>query len=1108
MKKIVRLTSLFITFSVILILGVSFYTDYKTQKVMTKSGIKVTVDTDGCNTSVTNLDGKLIEVKDTYDSYWFKNGWRVKVTATAHEGKTFEGWYANGVKVSSSSTYTHTVTGEVKLVAKATANNYTITCNLDGGNVNGQTSWSTTYTINDTVTLPTPKKTGHTLIGWVEDETGAQYEVGHTIKNGSTGNKTFTAKYRKNILSIKYNANGGQVQPTEHNFTQDSNGNILRNGKVYVQTLAYGDTLSNGLHDWNNKNSMNIYKDFYYAKGSEQWYADINGQRKYFAHNINYSPADFIDISNGDATVTVYVNWTETKLFVRLWSDGGAKWQDETTNKILSIPTDRYFKTVELISTGMTPSYVIADPLRLSGRDYYTIKDRQSWYYTNSSGNEIALDVGGTSAVTTKSIATKLGVLGQLKRDRVFVDLHPKWRKNIVTVQYNVNGGKLVSPTNSKYSSDSSGNVLKDGNPNVQVVAHGESLFPEQSNNGFLDWNNQDGHGIAVQYENKIKMAKEGAEWNTKPDGTGTSFNDHIGYTADDVADLKDGDKILKVYVNWVDSYVLDTDVLLNESETKGGTSLYVDYDVKITVDGKVKTLTGLTGAAIGEYKPFSYEISNIRGNDKYKYVGDSIIKGTISTTGATTVKLSVSEIYTNTIYYLLSGVKEEDGGQEKDNSKIIEEKKFKVAYGEWFYINKDLLYEPPEGLTVNTRYFTRKELTPGLVRLYDFGTGFEQGNWSQEIYFTYYATEYKIHYSNTIDSAVINPNPDTYNVLYGVKFKDPSKKNRKFDGYYKTLANGSEQRVYGINIGKTYENVTTFEQLRKMIEGRQVGDVYLETKWLYQKAKMCDAMTWDAYVGTHIRYSYDDFKIYINERPKVSSSASTTYDVSENQDGSVIAEITWESPYSSIYVYGSDNQQVVLPTNMNDYFTLADPDIGSKVVHIGFYEPDYGLVESASRLFGSGYVKSIVLSGYNKGFYGESMFLDFNPSECTITVDKLFRFNGYLYTYNIGLSGSWLDTKSGVVYTNFLPDEVYSTFQLQSSYSLSSKVTEASDVSEKSQDSNILDITDAPVPEVENISQDTVETEESTEPESDIPISDVLAEEQNEQEGGIENEG
>lgn len=62
--------------------------------------------------------------------------------------------------------------------------------------------------------------------------------------------------------------------------------------------------------------------------------------------------------------------------------------------------------------------------------------------------------------------------------------------------------------------------------------------------------------------------------------------------------------------------------------------------------------------------------------------------------------------------------------------------------------------------------------------------------------------------------------------------------------------------------------------------------------------------------------------------------------------------------------------------------------------------------------------------------------------------------------------------------------------------------------ISVKSEDSNILDITDAPVPEVENISQDTVETEKSTEPESDTPISDALAEESKKQEGGIEDEG
>ena len=1206
---------------------------------MTKSGIKVTVDTDGCNTSVTNLDGKLIEVKDTYDSYWFKNGWRVKVTATAHEGKTFDGWYINGKKVSSSSTYTHTVDGEVTLVAKATTNNYTITCNLDGGNVNGQTSWSQAYTINDTVTLPTPKKTGYTLTGWVDDATGTQYEVGYKVPKGSTGNKTFTAKYRKNVLRIKYNANSGQVQPTSGNFTQDSKGNILKNGEIYVQTLAYGDTAT--LEMWNYKNGINIYKDFYRASMTKEWYADIDGQRKYFSQGIVYSPDKFTDISNGDATVTVYVNWTETELLVRLWSDGGTKWQDEKTNKFLSIPTDRYFKTVELISTGMTPDYVLGDPLRLSGKDYHTVKDRQIWYYTDSNGKEIALDVGGTSAVTTKSIATKLGVLEQLKRDRVFVDLHPKWRKNTVTIQYNTNGGKLVSPTNAKYSLDSNGNILRSGSLSVQVASHGELLIPDQTNNGFYDWNNQNGTGFVIQYDYKSKMAKKDAEWNTKPDGTGTSFNDHIGYTADDVADLKDGDKTLKVYVNWVDSYILDVNALVNGTQLVEVPANYVRFSLKITTsDGKVSNYTNISDWCGGEYKPFTYELTDIEGRYEYKYVGDkTTVSGRVENTGRTEVNLPVSKVSQNVIQHNIMGVKQEDATVTSYNKprRTVHEEVFSSGYGETFtFWSDNVLEKIPEGIKFNAGSYVHNDTN------YIFGMNFTQKDKAETFEYRYSPVEYKITYNMGSNAVNHKDNPATYNVLYGVTLKEPTRQGYKFEGWY---ANG--KKVTGINEDKGI-NFNTAEEMFNELSTRQTGNITLTAKWTENKTELTDSFSFYNSVGQYIMYNSYSYSIYVGYQPTNPSDYVRRYDVSAKQDGSIDCKIVRDNyAHYSIYIYTTGNQTLVLPDNMNDYFQLAIPDIGQRVEQISFNGVSWEKVQEATRLFGPGYVHSIELIGDSTGFNAEGLFRDFSSNDVAITLGKGFSFNGYdteirgtfiedgtgnVYvdevpskdgTYRMDNSfavldtgvkinrilSDWLNTKNvrRICFTNessggtideldisasqngdvtatlsydggsmywtvidirlnnsksklmlnsnsahmfdslynpthvdvvfgdivYAPKDCNLMWHTSSDISYSGKDicglvshpnNKRSAISVKSEDSNILDITDAPVPEVENISQDTVEPESNistqdalveepksqdvVEPESDVPIPDALVEEPKKHEGGIENEG
>ena len=92
---------------------------------------------------------------------------------------------------------------------------YTITYKLNGGtNPSGA---KTTYTKNDTYTLPTPTKTGYTFDGWYTESTFTNKVT--SIQKGTTGNKTFYAKWEENtpevtiekITSVKVN---GIVTPT------------------------------------------------------------------------------------------------------------------------------------------------------------------------------------------------------------------------------------------------------------------------------------------------------------------------------------------------------------------------------------------------------------------------------------------------------------------------------------------------------------------------------------------------------------------------------------------------------------------------------------------------------------------------------------------------------------------------------------------------------------------------------------------------------------------------------------------------------------------------------------------------------------------------------
>mgnify|MGYP004648648895 CR=1 FL=1 len=122
-------------------------------------------------------------------------------------GYTFGGWYTNsGLTGNAVTQITKGSTGNKTFWAKWTAVEYSITYNLDGGTNNA--SNPTKYTVETaTITLADPTRTGYTFGGWYSD---AAFKTQVTkIAKGSTGAKTFYAKWNAVEYSITYNLDGG-----------------------------------------------------------------------------------------------------------------------------------------------------------------------------------------------------------------------------------------------------------------------------------------------------------------------------------------------------------------------------------------------------------------------------------------------------------------------------------------------------------------------------------------------------------------------------------------------------------------------------------------------------------------------------------------------------------------------------------------------------------------------------------------------------------------------------------------------------------------------------------------------------------------------------------
>lgn len=133
------------------------------------------------------------------------------------------------------------------------------------------------------------------------------------------------------------------------------------------------------------------------------------------------------------------------------------------------------------------------------------------------------------------------------------------WAKHTLYAQYNANGATMASAHNENISLDSDGWVVNanaswstdaNGNSRGKFGYYGGNIIA----NGLTDYNNPN-------YLNLTRPGyhiEQGKEWNTKPDGTGTSYNQTTRYQVSDLADLTDSDQTIKLYANWqLNSYNL-----------------------------------------------------------------------------------------------------------------------------------------------------------------------------------------------------------------------------------------------------------------------------------------------------------------------------------------------------------------------------------------------------------------------------------------------------------------------------------------------------------------------------------------------------------------------
>ncbi len=169
--------------------------------------------------TLTLVAGKGIASVDETKAY--KAGESITLNCTLKDGYEFDKWVdSNANEVESPFIM---LSEDVTLTATAKTITYSLNYFIDGGQLDNDNP--KTYTVEtEDITLNNPTKEGYEFLGWTSSEVTAPLTP-MTIKQGTTGDQTFTANWSPKSYSITYNNIDGctfeTANPTTYNIESD-----------------------------------------------------------------------------------------------------------------------------------------------------------------------------------------------------------------------------------------------------------------------------------------------------------------------------------------------------------------------------------------------------------------------------------------------------------------------------------------------------------------------------------------------------------------------------------------------------------------------------------------------------------------------------------------------------------------------------------------------------------------------------------------------------------------------------------------------------------------------------------------------------------------------
>ncbi|MCG8700515.1 MAG: InlB B-repeat-containing protein [Bacteroidales bacterium] len=392
-------------------------------------------------------------------------------------GHAFNGWYSDAACTNEKNNITAGSTGNVKLWAKFTTNDYDIVFNKNGG---AGSMANQTFKFNSSKELNNNaySRVGYTFNEWNSEDDGS----GVSLQDGAmftmkVEGEILYAQWAANTYDVVYDANGGEGKIANQRISFDATANLFEN------TLTRSDYIFSG---WNTK-----------ADGSGSAYAD----KAAFKMSVEGT--------------TLYAQWKEETFVITYHLDGG---------------------TNSMENPG---SYTINDEL-IFGRAMKSGYNFEGWFSDAAFTNVVkGIDLGSSgdmeiwakfTARDYKVVFMPNGGLGEMTDQEIAYNSTSNLKPNTFTMMgHRFAGWKTEPDGNSALYADGAEVSLS---RTLTLFAHwvvGEYDITFEPNGGL---GNMAAQRMKFQTEGMLNtnaFNRKGYEflgWNTKADGTGIAFSD------------------------------------------------------------------------------------------------------------------------------------------------------------------------------------------------------------------------------------------------------------------------------------------------------------------------------------------------------------------------------------------------------------------------------------------------------------------------------------------------------------------------------------------------------------------------------------------------------